>query len=83
MTTVVDFKTVQIDRSGKPYLSDKGTEEYDCSGGTIKGIYTARYAGNMATGGDVAGGRQYDDPKKPAPGSTFEALFKFACASTR
>jgi hypothetical protein len=80
MWIMSDFQTEQaVPSGGKPYMSQKGQNEYDCKEEQTRLIAFLWYSGNMG-GGDMV----YSDfdPLKwrpVVPGSVGEAQWKYAC----
>lgn len=78
MWSLTDYKTAQV-ADGKPYISSRQQNEYDCKGERVRILSLSAHSGNMAGGETVFVGT---DPSKwvpIAPGAIMETLWKIAC----
>lgn len=80
MTALLDYKTAEKDVSGKPYMSAKLVQEYDCSGGRGRTRYFSFHAGQMGTGKIVYSEMRADAEWLPAKRAIIgETLWNYAC----
>ena len=81
MWGMLDYKAPEKDATGKPYLSAKLLQEFDCRGARGRTRYFSFHAGNMGGGQVVYSEMRADSEWLPANRArTGEALWKFACA---
>ena len=80
MWVLFDHKSVKLNR-GKPYLSTKALEEFDCQGERWRMVFYSLHDGNMGAGVAVHTSAMplvwEWEPVRPE--STVEAFWKFAC----
>ncbi len=80
MWSLLDYKTAEKDASGKPYLSAKLLQEYDCTGGRGRTRYFSFHAGPMGVGqlvySEVRTGSEWLPANRARTG---EMLWKIAC----
>ena len=80
MWGLLDYKSAEKDSSGKPYLSVKLLQEFDCKSARGRTRYYSFHAGHMGTGQLVASELRADSEWLPAnrarPG---EILWNAAC----
>jgi hypothetical protein len=83
MWGLIDYKTPEKDATGKPYLSVKLLQEFDCKGAKGRTRYYSFHAGQMGGGQLVGSELRVDSEWLPAnrarPG---EILWKAACSKT-
>jgi hypothetical protein len=79
MWYLIDFKTIQVDNSTRPFLSTKDQSEYDCKEVRARTIYYNNYSGPMGRGKITF---TLKDPLKwrqPETGTIASTLLKIAC----
>ena len=80
MHALLDYKTAEKDATGKPYLSAKLLQEYDCKGERGRTRYYSFHAGQMGAGKLVYSEMRADSAWLPANRAIIgETLWKFAC----
>jgi hypothetical protein len=79
MWNLLDLKSARGEDTGKPYMSAKGQQEYDCKKKQLRKLAFSFHSGNMGAG-EVAY-IDYDFEKwiPVSPGSINEAMWKVAC----
>ena len=79
MWVLIDYKTPQLDKTGKHVLSDKLHYQYECKEKQLSIIATSAHAGPMASGETI--NINPDPPQlRPVPeGTTAEQMWKRAC----
>lgn len=78
MWVLIDFKMSQT-VDGKPYVSLKRQDEFNCKDEQSRTLFTSAYSRNMG-GGDVIYSESISYKWSPVmPGSVGEGLWKFAC----
>ncbi len=80
MWTLFDLKTARISSVGKPYLSSKSEDEFDCKKKRRRTLSFSWHAGNMGEGEIVASNANPDEWAPVALRTVREALWKMACA---
>ncbi len=78
MWHLYDFVSAQ-DYSGKPYLSYKGQDEYDCDRGVRRDIMTLYHKDGMGNSQMVQAEYKPGPWTKPEAGSAQESLLRIAC----
>ena len=81
MWGLLDYQTAEKDATGKPYLSAKLLQEFDCKGERGRTRYFSFHAGQMGAGQITYSEMRADSEWLPARRArTGEALWKAACA---
>jgi len=82
MWVLDDYKVSQKTLDGKPFLSTRTREEYDCKKGKVRTYSVIAHAEHMGKGVYVWGNNYPNDPWRPiSPGSTEESYLKIACGN--
>jgi hypothetical protein len=79
MWVLIDYKSPQPDKTGKPVLSDKLHYQYECREKQLRILATSAHAGPMASGETI---NISPDPPQSAPveaGTTAEKMWQRAC----
>ncbi len=80
MWGLLDYKAAEKDATGKPYLSAKLLQEFDCKGERGRTRYFSTHAGQMGAGQLTHSEMLADSTFQPARRTrTGEALWKAAC----
>ena len=80
MWGLLDYKTAEKDAAGKPYLSAKLLQEFDCKGERGRTRFFSFHAGQMGAGQLVYSEMRADSEWLPANRArTGEMLWKIAC----
>jgi hypothetical protein len=80
MWSLLDYKTAEKDATGKPYLSAKLLQEYDCTGERGRTRYFSFHAGQMGAGQLVYSEVRADSEWMPARRArTGAMLWTIAC----
>ena len=74
-----DFNTAIAEGNGKPYLSMKRLQEYDCKAMKLRSISITVHSGSMGGGSLVHSGADDMQWFPVRSGSIREATWKFAC----
>ena len=74
-----DFKTFIKEEDGKPYLSMKRHQEYDCKARRLRSLTITVHSGNMGNGSLVHSGVDDMQWLPVTPGSIRETTWKHAC----
>jgi len=81
MHALLDYKTAEKDATGKPYLSAKLLQEYDCKAERGRTRYFSFHDGQMGAGKLVYSEMRAEAEWRPANRAIIgETLWKFACA---
>ena len=78
MWKIYDYKTTQ-EASGYKFMSAKFQNEYDCKEEKIRLLVNTTFSGNMGVGEVVFASNDAEKWQSVRPGSTDEAMWKFAC----
>lgn len=78
MWDMKDYKTTQV-VGGTRFSSSKMQNEYDCKGARLRNLIVTAFSGRMGKGDVVRSAGGTTAWESVAPGSTKEALLKFAC----
>lgn len=80
MWALLDYKSVQKDDSGKPYLSAKLLHDYECKDARARTQYFSLHSGKMGTGTVVVREERNNSEWLPANRAIIgETLWKLAC----
>ncbi len=77
--SLYDYQVAKMSTDGKPYLSMRTLEEYDCKEDQMRLLTVSAHAGQMAAGEIVASDFDAKKWQPVAPGSIAAALLKIAC----
>ncbi len=78
MWKIYDYKTTQ-EASGYKFMSAKFQNEYDCKEEKTRLLANATFSGNMGVGEVIFTSTDVGQWQSVRPGSTDEAMWKFAC----
>lgn len=78
MWKIYDYETTQ-EASGYKFISARFQDEYDCKEGKIRLLVNTTFSGNMGVGEVVFTNADAGKWQSVRPGSTDEAMWKFAC----
>lgn len=79
MWNMFDLKAEQTVTGGKPFLSVKGQEEYDCKEEQVRILYESNHSRNMGSGEQVFSTANLGKWLPVPPDSGTKVLWNYAC----